>query len=1270
MNEMTSAMRVIKMYAWEWPFRKVIEQARRLEIDVILKSNYYRAVNLTLFFTSSKIILFISFLAYVLSGNILTAEKVFLTTSLINNIRLSMTLFFSFGVSMGSETLISCKRIQKFLEMEEKEDSDRVTRSDLRPKPQNCYVEGYDICARWDPRSGEDTLSKVSFSVKAGQVVAVIGPVGAGKSSLLQAILSELPLKDGQINIRGKISYASQEPWLFNGTVKDNILFGQPYHAKRYSEIIKVCALERDMELFPEGDMTQVGERGVALSGGQKARINLARAVYFDADIYLLDDPLSAVDAHVGNHLFEECIQNYLMGKAVLLATHQVQFLSKTDHILLLNGNGYLAHSGTYSQLLTKGIDFAGIVATEEDFNANLQGQDEKAKGQEKDDNLVCKTTRMRRLISILQGIEEVDEGETMDSQSIIAVSAIGGSIASFDDYFDYEDEENDKDGRKEYGAEKKLTGSIGLKVYIKYFVAGGGVIGTFFLFAFNVGSQTNAEQLNGEYLDLQEQNNTFGNWSPLSNKTVFELSDADRASYVNVYAGMTVALLVCVLIRAILFFKICMTASKNLHNSMFAAVVMVPLVFFEVHPIGQILNRFTKDTGQVDDLLPPAMYDFITISFMFLGILAVILYLNIWLIIAVAILGVVLVFVRWIYICSARDIKRLEGITRSPVFSHLSSTFQGLPTIRAFQAQQQLSFQFDGHQDLHTSCWYLFVCSSRLFGVWLDFLSLILIAFVTFSFFFDDTALGGDVGLGVSMVMLLSGMLQWGVRQSAEVENHMTSVERILEYSKLEPEVPPDANLKPKKDDWPSKGRVTFKSVYLYYDQDSPPVLKNLNFTIEPREKIGIVGRTGAGKSSLLSCLFRLTPPQGEIIIDEVDTENLLREDLRRSISIIPQDPTLFTGTVRYNLDPFSLYTDEQIWNALEEVQLKEHVKDMNGCLEAQITEGGGNLSVGQRQTDGWIQETIREKFADCTVLTIAHRLHTIMDSDRVMVMDSGKLMEFEVPHHLLENPESIFSDLVDQTGPTTSLQLRKIARESHVEKQAKLLSSSTPPKLLITQPTLLSLSDDISSNTKPTSEYSTKRPATKENIEQTLVGNIKEEPHSSRSSSPSSSNSEEKEPESKEDEIVKLTVPSTPNINDGTDNSEPTSHSSSDESPNEENKILELVTHDHKNSNSESKTTEELNSQLSSSLSSDDDESKKSEIDSVRKPVTENKENSGTHFLSDKTELTELSELNMKKHLATNSPEKHINSPNGDLSISSEFQDGQLEEGEWTRL
>ncbi|RXG50991.1 Multidrug resistance-associated protein 4 [Armadillidium vulgare] len=522
-----------------------------------------------------------------------------------------------------------------------------------------------------------------------------------------------------------------------------------------------------------------------------------------------------------------------------------------------------MTHSGTYSQLLAKGIDFEGIVATEEDLNANLQGQDEKGKGQEKDDNLVCKTTRSKRHVSILQGIE-VDEREVIDSQSIKAVSAIGGSIASFDDYYDYVDEENVKDARKELGTEKKLTGSIGLKVYMKYFMAGGGRIGTFFLFAFYASSQTNAEQLNGEFLDLQEQNNTFGNWSHLLNKTVFELSDADRASYVNVYAGMTVALMIFVLIQTILLFKICMTSSRNLHNSMFAAVVKVPLVFFEVHPIGQILNRFTKDTGQVDDLLPPTMYDFITISFMLMGILAVILYLNIWLIIAVALLGVVL--------------------------------------------------------DLHTSCWYLFVCSSRLFGVWLDFLSLILIAFVTFSFFFDDTALGGDVGLGVSMVVHLLGTLQWGVRQSAEVENHMTSVERILEYSKLEPEAPADANLKPKKDNWPSKGRVTFKSVYLYYDQDSPPVLKNLNFTIEPREKIGIVGRTGAGKSSLLSCLFRLTPPQGEIIIDEVDTENLLREDLRRSISIIPQDPTLFTGTVRYNLDPFSLYTDEQIWNALEE--------------------------------------------------------------------------------------------------------------------------------------------------------------------------------------------------------------------------------------------------------------------------------------------------------------------------------------------------------------
>ncbi|KAL7641520.1 UNVERIFIED_CONTAM: hypothetical protein RMT77_007391 [Armadillidium vulgare] len=1034
-SEVVNVMKVIKMYTWERAFTKHIEDARWLELKKILRANFFRALNMTLFFTSSKIIVFLSLLVFVLTGNEMTAEKVFVTTSLINNLRLTMTLHFPMAVSMGSETLASCKRIQRFLEMEEREESNKVVLSTRRPNPEECFVKASSVYARWNSASKEDDLHNISFTVKRGEVLTVVGHVGAGKSSLLQAILRELPLRKGMIKVQGKLAYASQEPWIFSGSIRDNILFGQPFIKGRYTEIIRVCALQKDMNNFPNSDFTLVGERGIALSGGQKARINLARALYYDADIYLLDDPFSAVDAHVGRHLYEECVSSFLKDKVTIITTHQLQFVKHANHILGLK-NGREEHSG-------KTVDY--------------KVQDDKLT----EKNLDSKTT----LIDYEEKKDSKDKKEKL-SQEFLADLVKRSVLKSKDE---------DLKLKKDVGKETRSQGAVTWRTYSKFFSAGGGFVSFVFLIFANLTSQgffsatdyflsvwTDKEQV------LRELSRNHSLQIEELRKTQYFFKDVvfvseERNQFIYIYSGLTVALLILSFWRSFSHFYICNMSSSNLHRNMLNSIMKAPMNFFETYPAGQILNRFSKDVGQIDDQLPTTMHDYILIMFNFLGIIAVIAFLNFWTLVPTLVLYVLFLGMRWIYLSTSRDLKRLEGITRSPVFTHLSSTFAGLTTVRAFGRQNEFCDQFDKHQDRHSSAWFLYLSSTRLFGVYLDVLSTIYIAFVTFSFLFKEEVLSGEVGLAISLAMMLSGMFQWGVRQSAEVENQMTSVERILEYTNIKPEANGEIKTVEMPKIWPSRGEISFENVFLCYREGDPPVLKNLNFTINPAEKIGIVGRTGAGKSSILACLFRLTQPQGYIKIDNVSTDTLQLEDLRKSISIIPQDPALISGSVRRNVDPFEEYKDEEIWNALEEVHLKNAVLQMPFGLYSKINEGGSNLSVGQRQlvclarailkknkilvmdeptsnvdavTDSLVQNTLRIKFSDCTVLTIAHRINSIMNSDKVMVMDGGKLVEFASPHDLLKNENSTFALLVSQLGNSPQL----VKKESNEVQEHKI--------------------------------------------------------------------------------------------------------------------------------------------------------------------------------------------------------------------------------------
>ncbi|KAM4788295.1 ATP-binding cassette sub-family C member 4 isoform 8-T8 [Cyanocitta cristata] len=986
MNEVISGMKIIKMYAWEKSFAELVNGLRRKEIAMVMKSSYLRGLNLASFFVASKITVFMTFMSYVLLGNSISASRVFVAVSLYGAVRLTVTLFFPAAVERVSESVISIRRIKNFLMLDEV----LHFKPQLHGSNENIILHVQDLTCYWDKSSETPALQQISFTVRRGELLAVIGPVGAGKSSLLSAVLGELPTDKGLINVTGRIAYVSQQPWVFSGTVRSNILFDKEYEKEKYEKVLKVCALKKDLELLANGDLTVIGDRGATLSGGQKARVNLARAVYQDADIYLLDDPLSAVDAEVGRHLFEKCICQALHQKISVLVTHQLQYLRAANQILILK-DGKMVGKGTYAEFLRSGIDFASLLKKDEEVVEQLSVPGTP--------NLKSARNRTFSESSVLS------QDSSIHSQKDGAVEQPPGENAL-----------------AAVPEESRHEGKINFKVYRKYFTAGANYFVIFILLVFNILAQMIlylplllkvAYVLQDWWLSYWASHQENLNLSTNGNNGTNETEPLDLNFYLGIYAGLTVATISFGIIRSLLVFRVLVNSGQNLHNKMFQSILKAPVLFFDRNPIGRILNRFSKDIGHLDDLLPLTFLDFVQTLLQIFGVVAVAVAVIPWILIPLIPLFILFIFLRRYFLDTSRDIKRLESTTRSPVFSHLSSSLQGLWTIRALKAEERFQKLFDAHQDLHSEAWFLFLTTSRWFAVRLDAICAIFVIVVAFgSLLLAKTLNAGQVGLALSYAITLMGTFQWGVRQSAEVENLMISVERVMEYTELEKEAPWETNKHPPTE-WPNQGMIAFENVNFTYSLDGPLVLRHLSVLIKPKEKVGIVGRTGAGKSSLIAALFRLAEPEGRIWIDNYLTSELGLHDLRKKISIIPQEPVLFTGTMRKNLDPFNEYTDEELWNALEEVQLKEVVEDLPNKMETQLAESGSNFSVGQRQlvclaravlkknriliideatanvdprTDELIQKTIRETFAHCTVLTIAHRLNTIIDSDRIM--------------------------------------------------------------------------------------------------------------------------------------------------------------------------------------------------------------------------------------------------------------------------------------------
>ncbi|XP_035718149.1 multidrug resistance-associated protein 4-like isoform X2 [Vespa mandarinia] len=1115
-NEFITGIQMIKMYGWEKPFSKFVITTRIAEMKKIRISSFIKVLALSMLIFTERMTLYFSMVSYALTNKTLNPEYTYVWTTFFNILQLTIVMFFLQALISWNETTITINRIEEFLLLDEVISNDQTSlmssmsskyekkgdKNDIEycriilkkeepvinvePKKQPS-IELIKVSSNWVSSKLPPTLCNISMKVDPGQLCILLGQVGSGKTALLNTLLKELPLGAGTIKIlqnlptKGdshanltnyftdnkniRFSYASQEPWLFGGTIKENILFGELYDNKRYTDVTRVCALNKDFQQLPQGDMTTVGERGIMLSGGQKARVSLARAIYKQADIYLLDDPLSAVDTKVAKHIFTKCIVQYLRDKTRILATHQLQFIKSADVIMALD-HGTVKMKGNYNELMKNNDEFLKMVTRikmerenneiKEDTNENLFGYNR----------------------------DSIRSRASIRSYNSSVVESVHG---------DYENADTNEQ------EELFLTKNIPWKLYVKYFRYGGSWLTLIIFVIISIVTQiitnatdywvsywTNLEVIRSSknktlIMNKQEeyrntiQNTILSNFISLDNLGLLTTTSA-----IYIYTILIVICIITVLVRSIFFMQLCVIASRKIHNDSFNNLLQANMRFFHTNPSGRILNRFSKDMGAVDELLPKPMIEVIQISLVTLGIIIIEIIVNYWTIIPFIILGIFTYFIKIIYVRTVQSIKRYESICKSPIFCHVGTTLNGLSTIRSSgkATQDLLQKKFDYLQDKHTGTWYLLLAASALLGLVFDILISFVIAFICFYFVLvpTDNTLSGDVGLAISQALIIISMLQYGIKQSIEVIIQMTSVERIFQYMDL----PKEKSLiitNPLPPTWPSQGRLILKNVSMRYSPNEPPVLKNLTVTIEAGWKVGIVGRTGAGKSSLISALFRLFSEglEGEIIIDEKDTSTIDLQQLRSRISIIPQEPILFAASLRYNLDPFKQYDDIHLWDVLREVEFTDI------GLNDQILSNGNNLSIGQKQliclarsmlrknriivldeatanidsqTDELIQRTLRTKFVDYTVLCVAHRLNTIIDSNRIIVMDGGEIAEFDHPYELLRNkPNGLFAQMVNNTGRIMSKNLLQQAEMAYRRdtKEHNLDDISTETELTI---------------------------------------------------------------------------------------------------------------------------------------------------------------------------------------------------------------------------
>lgn len=1050
-SEILNNIKSLKLYGWEIPYMEKLKHVRNeQELRNLRKMGMFGALSQSSWTLTPILVSCSTFALFVINNKdkTLSTDIVFPALTLFNLLSFPLAVV-PMVITNIVESQVAISRLTKFLNGSELQ-SNAVSRLPKATSVGDVAVSIKNGTFLWSKQKGEESykvaLSNINMSVKKGELDCIVGKVGSGKSSIIQAILGDLYKLDGEVKVRGKVAYVSQVPWIVNGTVKENILFGHKYEPEFYQKVLKACALTVDLKILPKGDRTEVGEKGISLSGGQKARLALARAVYARADVYLLDDPLSAVDEHVGRHLIDHILgpNGLLKSKCKILATNAIHVLSIADNMHMVK-DGSLVEQGSYLEIMSQNRSqlrqlILSFGKKRSDDSTVPSSSATSVKGERISD---LEETKGSDILISSESASEIDAASLRRASDATLITDEERLIRLTDEDEDNEEEDEDTRGRKE----KYQQGKVKWDVYKAYARACGPInvliflSATFISMSFNVGSNVWLKH-------WSEVNTRFG-------------ANPHLWKYLGIYLLLGVFYSISMMVQMTVMWILCtIHGSKKLHNDMATCVLRAPMSFFETTPIGRILNRFSNDIYKIDEILGRVFAMFFVNTARVLFAILVICY-STWQFIFIALpLGVLYIYYQQYYLKTSRELRRLDSVSRSPIFANFQESLNGVSTIRAYGQEERFKFLNQARIDKNMRAYHPSVNANRWLAVRLEFLGSVIIfassglAILTLK---SGRVTAGMVGLSVSYALQITQSLNWIVRMTVEVETNIVSVERVLEYSELTPEAPEiiEDNRPPKS--WPENGEVVFNNYSTRYRPELDLVLKKINLKIKPHEKIGIVGRTGAGKSSLTLALFRIIEAaEGNIDIDSIDTSKIGLQDLRHQLSIIPQDAQVFEGTIRDNLDPSKAYTDEEIWKALELSHLKDHVlkmfeerdpenKDIKTGLDVRMSESGSNLSVGQRQlmclarallipshilvldeataavdveTDRVLQETIRTEFKDRTILTIAHRLNTVMDSDRIVVLEHGEVAEFDSPENLLKNKDSLFYSLSKEGG------------------------------------------------------------------------------------------------------------------------------------------------------------------------------------------------------------------------------------------------------------
>ena len=1060
LSEVINGMRVIKYYAWESAFATRVREIRDKEVKLIWASQRVGALFGVALFSTPVFIAVCSLGSYSLAGKTLSASTAYTALALFNMLRFPLILV-PFLLTTLLNALSAVQRLGAFLLQDESpvvppdmSDPGRVIVNDATfrwpkapKKPEEAPpakplkkgakkptkprkgvpVKGEDDAVAGDavavtaqaPEQPPFELQNISLDLKPGSLTMVIGRVGCGKSTFLSALNRFVPNVAGDFSVSGRVAYVAQQAWILNSTIRENILFGKPYDAAKYARCVKASQLQTDFEILPGGDGTVIGERGVTLSGGQKQRVAIARAVYAAADVYLMDDPLSAVDNHVGHALFDQVLSHdgALRNATRVLATNALHFLPKADRVVVIE-DGRVAEMGTYDELMSKGLNFASLMAAH-----GIENEEEGEREQGK----------LKRGPSV-----DLKRGPSMDGKRAPSVDGKPAAPAP-------------APKKGEMGAEEeRAVGNVGSAVYLALFNATGSKLTipvVVLLFGVEYGSKA--------FLDFWLSWWAGDEWGWESNQ------------YLGVYFAIFLFNGMAIFFRSLIIYFFLVRAANNLHKGLLNRVMKFPMSFFDTTPSGRVINRFSRDTETIDIVLPGIIIQFLGCITSIVTTLAIVCVATGWFTVALPPILFVYISVQRFYIPACRELQRIESISRSPIYSGLGEAVAGVETIRAFRQEAHFIGIADGLIRHNADAFVTQKLATGWLSTRLRFLGTAIVGCAAF-LVIQGKVSAGIAGLCLVYALDVTKYLEHGTNMATELETKMNAVERVVEYTDLplesahedDPAVAAGLPLA-----WPERGTLEVEKLNMRYRPGLPLVLKDLSFVALGGEKLGICGRTGSGKSSLFTALFRIVEPDSGVVrIDGVDVKTLGLHRLRSKMAMIPQDPFMFAGTIRTNLDPFDEHPDVAIWEVLEKVGLRSTVDEAAKKLDLEVVDNGGNFSLGQRQllcmgrallrnsrilmmdeatasvdmdSDALIQKTVRSAFAHCTTLTIAHRLNTIMDSDKVAFLDDGRLTEYGEPAELLKNKAGSFTALVDQSGKKNSKFLASLS-EAAAEKRA----------------------------------------------------------------------------------------------------------------------------------------------------------------------------------------------------------------------------------------